>query len=237
MQTIKIHPNNPEAQLTFQHMCAATNNETPIVKMNDITAKNIEIIWQSVNSLGVSWRGEREMHIPNYPIERKLFWGEFAKNPHEILPLIEEFILETPGEGKVAIDLGCGNSPEIPKLLQKGWKVIAVDNSHLALIILASQNRDKIQSGQLVIIEADITEFIPSEQVDLVIAADVFPYINPNKFQQTWMNINRFFLKKNGFLIGNLFRYIDELSIMNLMKEMGAWFLPTTKCKIPFEYM
>lgn len=238
MNTVNIYPNNSQTQQDFRNMSQAPNEDTTIVEMNEVTSKDIKVIWASVEALAARWRGGANIHFPGMPTDRKEFWGTyFAINRHvDLLPVAKEFIESTSGQGKTAIDLGCGNSPATKLLLEKGWHVIAVDYSKPALDMLASQHKDKIASGQLEIIEEDASKFEPSAPVDLVIAADSLPYLDPSKFRATWSKIHDVFLKEKGFLVGSLFRAHTkpELTpVMNVWKEMGAWFLPDRRMVKP----
>ena len=222
----------------FNNMLQAPNLDIPIVEMNENTAKDIKVIWASVEALAAGWRGNSNIFFPGMPSNRKEFWGAYHKiNPNaELLPVAKEFIESTTGQGKTAIDLGCGHSPATKQLLERGWHVIAVDFSKTTLDILASQHKDKIASGQLELIEADVANYAPAAPVDLVIAADSLPYVDPGKFKATWSKIHDVFLKENGFLVGSLFRahtQPTDLPIMNLWKEFGAWFLPDRRMVKP----
>ncbi|MBA3237571.1 MAG: class I SAM-dependent methyltransferase [Parachlamydiaceae bacterium] len=131
------------------------------------------------------------------------------------------------------MDLGSGNSPAIKDLLQRGWRVIAVDSSRATLAILEKQFKGEINLGKLSLIEKDVATFTPLESADLVIAADIFPYINPSKFENLWNRIHDTFIKENGFLIGNFFRVTNATPEINALKEMGAWFLPDRRMVRP----
>lgn len=218
--------------------------ESPIVEMNDQTARDIEIIWASIQASAASWRGEKEMHIPGQPTSRKEFWEkQFKEADSKLLPVAKQFLDRSEGVGKLAIDLGCGNSPAVGLLLKRGWKVIAVDISQAALNMLKEKFQDEITSGQLTLVEEDATVYEPSEPADLVIAADVLPYINPAKFKDLWIKIHNNFVKDNGTFIGSLFRFVESppssrcpmsnLQMSNIMKEMGSWLLADRRMARP----
>lgn len=230
MHTDNIYYNTPENREEFMRIMNAPNQDKPIVEMNETTSKNIEIIWKSIEALAAYWRGNQPIRMLNMHMDRKAFWGlDFAKNDNELLPLAKEYIDNTSGVGKVAIDLGSGNSPASDVLLKKGWRVIAVDYSKQALAVLAVKHKVYLSTGQLVLVEADITEYTPDQPVDLVIAADSFPYVDPSKFKATWEKVHAIFLKQNGTLVGSLFRAFTKPELaqeLNVWKEMGAWFLP-----------
>ncbi len=234
-------PKNPET-MNMIHEILSAPVDNPIVEMNDQTARDMEIISQSMADIATRWRGRMDCRLPGMPINKKDYWGIFAndgKGNHQLLPAVKDFIKNTLGCGKVAIDLGCGDSPAAAFLLQRGWRVIAVDNSPSALNVFREMHEREIASGQLTIVEADATEFNPEEPVDLVIAADIFQYIDPAQFLKTLAKVHDLFLKDKGILIGSLFRSpplpATELHIiqMNVLKEMGGWFLPDRRMARP----
>ncbi len=114
--------------------------------------------------------------------------------------------------------------------------MVAVDNSRPALDFLAKGNSDAVASGKLKIVEADVAAFIPEAPADLVLAVDILPYIDPAKFIETWKQIHDLCVKEDGFLAGNFFRTLSDpemAPMMNLAKEMGAWFLPDRRMVRP----
>lgn len=209
--------------------------------MDDRTARDIDTIWRTIAS--ATWRGAQQVHIPDMPLDRKEFWGAFASDHKpEPLPLLKTFLSTHDGNGRTAIDLGSGNSPAVPLLLSKGYRVIAVDYSRPALNILTANNQDALASGQLTLVEQDITTYT-SEPVDLVVAADIFPYLDPTQFRATWMKVSAY-IKANGHLIGSLFRFPPEigtssphatkaLTLLNMIQEMGVWVLPDRRMVRP----
>lgn len=229
--TMRITPSTQDTLKAFCKMILdRTTIDKPFVEMNEETSRNIEIIWKSIAALAPQWRGNRELIIPDAPTNRKEFWGKIAAchpHPPKDLRVAFEFIEQASSAGKFAIDLGCGNSPATKQLLEKGWRVLAVDYSRQALDVLQTQCQKAVASGQLTVVEADINTFVSPEPADLVIAANIFPYIDPAKFQATWQKIHDTCLKKNGFLIGSFFHSVpSEFQDMNFLKEWGAWFLP-----------
>lgn len=223
------YPFNDETLEAYKKMLQAPNEDKPICEMDDETTRDLDIIKASIKSLAVRWRGRQTCRIPGWPTDRRAAWGVFDRFcPCAPLPVIKEFLDSTNLKG-TAIDLGCGNSPSVKLLLDQGWHVIAVDNSRAVLMPLVSQHVDRIRSGQLVVVERDLTTYVPDAPVDLVIAADSLPYIDPATFYSTWCKIQTF-VKENGFFIGSLFRAPTKsdpvlLEAINGQKEMGAWFL------------
>lgn len=235
--TPAIWPLNMQTLDEF-HRMLSTPETPPITEMNDNTARDLNIIWRSIRALEGQWRGNLKMHSPDEPTDRKEHWGIYAKHKvHQILPVLREIIAASDGQGKVAIDLGCGNSPSVPELLKRGWKIIAVDSAPKALDILIRNNQAAYNEGRLQVVEADVTDFTPKEAVDLVIAADILPYTDPAKFQNTWMKISTF-VKPGGTFSGSLFRTLPSqsgiaLTAINTIKEAGAWLLPDRRMVRP----
>ena len=223
-----VFPKTKEIVDEFLIRINKPNRDLPIVEMNDETARNIEIIWGSIHSLSGRWLGYKDALIPGEPIKRQHHWAEFAKKMKQSVWSVEEnFIMESNGEGKTAIDLGSGDSSATRLLLKRGWNVIAVDTCQIALHFLAKYNAQHVESGRLKIVEADIAEYIPERPVDLILATDIFPYMDPSQFQTVWSRIHSF-IKEGGFFFGTLFRETNDprrLQFTNMMKEQGAWFL------------
>ncbi|VHO02137.1 class I SAM-dependent methyltransferase [Candidatus Rhabdochlamydia sp. T3358] len=232
---------NPQTKKAFVKMLQAPIEE-PIVEMNEETARDINVIWNSINM--ADWRGKQNICVPGMPRDRKEFWGAFAGDHKAAsLPVFEQFIKDTSGKGKIAIDLGSGNSPAVNSLLEKEWRVIAVDYSQSALDVLKAKNKAAVESGQLKIIKEDVSTYVPLEPVDLVVAADIFSYIDPAQFRDTWTKVHDVFIKESGFLIGTLFRsdckpqqkvqQVRQIQQINFLKELGAWFLPDRRMVRP----
>lgn len=132
-------PSDERSMQSFRERMQNPNIEKPITEMTDVSARDIQIIWDSINASAKHWQGGRQdIQIPDHPINRKEYWDYFASNHQaSYLPVAKEFVSNSSGFGKLAIDLGCGNSPIVEDLLQKGWRVIAVDSSPLSLRTLS----------------------------------------------------------------------------------------------------
>lgn len=225
-----IWPNTETTLHDFFRRLHGPYEDKPIVPMDENNARNMDVIWASLEDLSKRWRGHYPMMQPDLPTDRRVFWARFAKNRQtSLLPVVTEFVAGQDGKGKLAIDLGCGNSPAVKSLLNRGWRVLAVDNSPGCLDILAKANTEAVASGQLKIREADMVDFKSTEPADLVLAEDSFPYLDPAKFRQTWEKIHRTCLKDGGFLVGSFFRapvHEADIGVANMFKEMGAWLFP-----------
>lgn len=103
---------------------------------------------------------------------------------------------------KFAVDLGCGNGFDTLELLQRNWRVLAVDGETEAIIHLHSH-----QSIDLTYLETRVQKFedliLPTE-VDLINASFCLPFCSPNHFSTLWKKIE-ISLKPGGRFCGHLF--------------------------------
>lgn len=168
--------------------------------------------------------------------DRAELWNSFqAKNPiHAKLPsLVEKAVIHLKNHGRdrgVAVDLGCGINSTAFHLLERGWKVYAVDNSKSVMNTLTdkvSQMRKKwIENGQLVLVNQSIENFEYPENVHLIIAIDSLPYCNPEKIGNIFLKAKHSLLSQ-GVLICNFFPYKNPIADNVLRSMFGAWL--TTK--------
>ncbi|NGX46026.1 MAG: hypothetical protein K940chlam2_01208 [Chlamydiae bacterium] len=139
---------------------------------------------------------------------------------HREAPLLVENFPEA-GSEKMALDLGCGTGLSTLFLLKRGWKVVAIDVNRVMLGTLEKSAKAWIENGQLEVIQADIHQLEPTKKFDLVIASDVFPYLNPKSLFQIWVKIHQA-LNERGFFIGSFF---DE-SRRTMEYNHGIWVVP-----------
>lgn len=237
MQSVIRYPNTVESIKIFKERMLIIEADPSINELTEDDLKSSSVIWIKIKELAPKWleRKKAGIAIPSYPIFRKDYWTEFSKNcaPSNFIQL-EQFIKKTNGVGKTAIDMGCGTGYITKSLLEKGWNVIAVDPCFNALEILAEKNKPYLD--QLTLVCKSITKFTPDHPVDLVVCKDVFPHMNPSKFQAVFQKIHHLYLKKDGFLMGTIFATDNapsKISKMNQLKEIGAWFLPDKRFILP----
>lgn len=131
----------------------------------------------------------------------------------------------------VAVVLGCGINTTTFDLLERGWKVYAVDNSDFVIKALAekvsSMGKSWLEDGQLVLVNQSIEEFEYPEKVHLVAATDALPYCDPKKINAVFLKVKGALLPQ-GVFVGSLFPYNDNPLADNMLRVMfGAWM--TTK--------
>lgn len=216
MTIVIRYPNTAESQKIFNERM-----QTPPDQIRDGD------VWNTIKELAPQWMERKRAGIclPDRPVLRSEYWKEHAKYSRPVLfTQLDQFIDNTLGVGKTAIDIGCGTGIITQKLLEAGWNVIAVDPCFEALEILASNNLT--YADQLTLICKKITKFTPQSPVDLVVCKEVLSYVNPAKFQAVWEKIYNS-LKKDGALFGTLIAEDpSKLTFVNQLKEIGAWALP-----------
>src|SRR4051794_22195024 len=107
MQPSKMVPNNLQTLATLRQIAQAPWNEKPSIEMTEETSRDIQIIWSSIQACRLHWRGEYDLRIPDQPLDRDVLWSHFAqKREPECLPIVNEFLTQNSGQGKLAIELG-----------------------------------------------------------------------------------------------------------------------------------
>lgn len=201
-----------------------------------------EIVWGAIQKEFKVWRGgkniQKELKVLHdgkqisIPLsnseDRTEFWAMFAGDNVTPVPSLLKEGFNTRKEGMIALDLGCGRGASSIYLLQRGWKVVAIDNSAGTLDIFQKTankiNAEWIKSKKLTILKQDINECDFPEKLDLILGNDVFPYCNPDKLHILWNKLHGS-LKENGYLVGSFFTRLDDLIMSEMMSEMGAWFV------------
>jgi SAM-dependent methyltransferase len=145
-------------------------------------------------------------------------------------PLIEEAVAKLASHQintGVAVDLGCGIGSDACYLLERGWKVYAVDSSPNVISTLTkritSLGKDWIQNGNLVLVNQTIEEFEFPENVHLVTAIDSLPYCDPTEINSIFLRIKSS-LAPQGMLVCNLFPHYNDSRADNEMRNrFGGW--------------
>jgi tellurite methyltransferase len=119
-----------------------------------------------------------------------------------LLNALANFAAEPPTESaRLAVDLGCGDGRDTVELLQRGWRVLAIDGEQLALDRLLSR---PIQAGHLQTQVMRFETLILPPAVDLINASFCLPFCPPEKFGALWQTIVTS-LHPGGRFCGQLF--------------------------------
>jgi tellurite methyltransferase len=111
------------------------------------------------------------------------------------------------GEGRAAVDLGCGDGRDAVELLRQGWRVLAIDAEPAAIERLRA--RADLPAGAP--LEALCARFEDAAwpMIDLVNASFALPLCAPERFPEVWERIARQ-LRPGGRFSGQLFGHRDE---------------------------
>ncbi len=221
--------NRPSQQLVFTVVPNKIDPKFKKIKCNHLALTKIELqkAIESTHSQAVEGR-------PIIIQGKELFSSlsaaknDMVKACNAISTLVVEFL--DGAQVGTALDLGCGRGANSKLLLEKGWKVIAIDNNHAALELFRNDiaGTNYLESGQLTLVEDDIVKYqLPSEKFNLALCIDVLSYIE-SKDLIPLVNKIHSALIKDGRFIGTLFTLNaqDTGAYQECMEKMGAHFYP-----------
>jgi SAM-dependent methyltransferase len=111
------------------------------------------------------------------------------------------------GQGRMAVDLGCGDGTDALELLARGWSVTAVDATEAGLELLRARipatAADRIRVVRASFAEADLP------RAHLIHAGFSLPYCPPQAFPASWARIRQA-LVPGGVFAGQLFGVRDS---------------------------
>jgi SAM-dependent methyltransferase len=107
-------------------------------------------------------------------------------------------LFDRPGR---AVDLGAGGGIDTRFLLDRGWTVVAIDNSPDAVRRLAELV--EIADGRLEVRVADLADDLGLAPVELVHAGFSLPFCPPDRFEALWRQVEAA-LPSGGVLVGQL---------------------------------
>lgn len=163
------------------------------------------------------WQQSRPDGSPEASTELEHRWSRYyqaveGRPPREtLLQALTLFETEVPPEQltrpRFAVDLGCGNGRDTAELLQRGWRVLAIDGQEAAIESL--RQRSDINRTHL---ETRVQRFenltLPPE-VDLINASFCLPFCPAARFSELWEVIITA-LKPGGRFCGHLFGNRDS---------------------------
>jgi SAM-dependent methyltransferase len=106
------------------------------------------------------------------------------------------------GDGRLAVDLGCGEGTDSLALLDRGWSVLAIDVEPGGLALLRARVPAAC-AGRISIVCASFADAaLPS--ADLIHAGFSLPFCSPRQFPAVWARIRRA-LGPGAIFAGQLF--------------------------------
>jgi SAM-dependent methyltransferase len=115
-------------------------------------------------------------------------WTSKSSQPWETLSQTVELFQEEGIEPQLAVDLGCGVGKDTSFLIEKGWKVIAVDAESVAQdFLLAKVPESKRDNVSFVV--STYENFIFPNEVQIVNASYALPFCSPENFDDVMQRI------------------------------------------------
>lgn len=132
--------------------------------------------------------------------------GTAGRDPMKFLARAVEVTDGDSGGGRLAIDLGCGAGNEVLALLERGWRVHAVDGEPKAIEILESRvsaaARSRLTTEVARFHEADLP------QADLVFASLSLPFAGKNQDEAVSHALDA--VRPEGWFVGVFFGKNDS---------------------------
>lgn len=128
------------------------------------------------------------------------------------------------GNGRLAIDLGCGNGVETNAFLDRGWRVHAIDREPAAI----EHVRTRVDADELPRLTAQVAEYSDVElpAADLVFAQLSLPFCPPEVFPELWAKVSEAVVP-GGHFVGQFLGPEDDWSgevITHTVDEVRALF-------------
>jgi SAM-dependent methyltransferase len=111
------------------------------------------------------------------------------------------------GQGRLAVDLGCGDGTEALELLARGWSVLAVDAQEAGLAVLRARITATVADRIRVLCSSFTEADLP--HAHLIHAGFSLPFCPPQEFPALWVRI-REALAPGGVFAGQLFGIQDS---------------------------
>jgi len=128
-----------------------------------------------------------------------------------LLSALAQFDAEpTPDAPRFAVDLGCGDGRDTIELLQRGWRVLAIDGEPEGLERL--QSRPNLASDRLETRQMRFEHLELPPHVHLVNASFCLPFCPPDAFPPMWQTITDA-LMIGGRFCGQLFGDRDSWAV------------------------
>ena len=108
-----------------------------------------------------------------------------------------------------AIDLGCGDGVETRELLERGWRVLALDADHAVEDRVRSMVGDAAEGAPVEIWQRSFETLTGLPEADFVYAGFALPFCDASHFPYLWADI-REALQVHGVFAGELFGPDDD---------------------------
>lgn len=128
-------------------------------------------------------------------------WSTFYKSVNDFAPCLEEFFDHlSPCRGRTVLDLGCGNGRNIPRLVEAGMVVHAIDNNSVALHtarMRVAPYRDALPPKRMDMCHLDY----PDAFFDAVVAISVLNHGTRAEVDRAFTEVQRVLKPRGLFLV------------------------------------
>jgi tellurite methyltransferase len=139
-------------------------------------------------------------------------WDEYyrataGRNPSAWFIRAVEHIDGNHGNGRLAVDLGCGNGVETKAFLDRGWRVFATDREPSAIEFTAS----RVTADELERLTTLVSPFADLElpACDLVFAQLSLPFAPADVFPGLWQRVRQA-INPGGYFVGQFLGPNDD---------------------------
>jgi tellurite methyltransferase len=169
---------------------------------------------QDVNAAGGAGGGGAKLQpiakkAQEYAEEKdwKGYFGAVLGKPARDTLLEALAAFEKEGAPGFAIDLGCGEGRDTLELLQRGWRVLAIDLMPEAFEHMLA----RVPAGQRGLLRTQVATFEAAElpACDLLNSSFALPFCEPGAFEGVWRKVVRS-IRSGGRFAGQLFGDRDD---------------------------
>jgi tellurite methyltransferase len=150
--------------------------------------------------------------VPHTQIHPQGDWDEYyrataGRNPSKWFVQAVDFIDANHGNGRLVVDLGCGNGVETKAFLDRGWRVFATDREPAAIEFTAA----RVTPDELDRLTTHVARFADLEipECDVVFAQLSLPFAPPDVFPGLWEKVTGA-VKPGGFFVGQFLGPHDD---------------------------
>ena len=146
-------------------------------------------------------------------MDKNTNWPEFIKRTLDIEPrwMMKKTLELFGGFAGYAVELGCGSGVDTIRLVERGWKVYAVDSTPDGFPNILSKLPEDMR-GNVECVQANFEDMTIPE-TDLIYSVFSVPFCKPECFDAFWGKIVSA-IKPGGRFAGNLFGVKDEWAYM-----------------------
>ncbi|EFB42334.1 MULTISPECIES: class I SAM-dependent methyltransferase [Parachlamydia] len=154
-------------------------------------------------------------------------WTSKSSQPWETLAKTIELFQDEQVEPQLAVDLGCGVGKDTAFLVEKGWKVIAIDAESVAQDFLFAKVPES-KKDDVTFVTSTYQDFVFPHEVQIINASYALPFCSPDNFDDVMERITSA-ISIGGRFCGHFFgpkdTWAEDSSMVFLDKEqVGKYF-------------